>query len=59
MKRKGGEKEEREIDCLSEQHTQISTAGSNVGLLKIDFRNAFNEIKRSYFVEAACNVELD
>ena len=38
--------------------------GSNLGLLKIDFRNAFNEIKRSYFVKAACemfprNVELD
>ena len=30
--------------------------GSNLGLLKIDFRNAFNEIKHSYFVKAACEM---
>jgi hypothetical protein len=30
--------------------------GSNLGLLKIDFRNAFNEIKRSHFVKAACEM---
>ena len=30
--------------------------GSNFGLLKIDFRNALNEIKRSYFCKAACEM---
>ena len=44
-------------DCLSEHK------GSKLGLLKIDFRNAFNEVKRSHFVKSACemfpDVELD
>ena len=35
-------------DCLK-QHK-----GSKLGLLKIDFRNAFNLVKRSHFVKAAC-----
>ncbi len=34
-------------DCL-QQHK-----GSKLALLKIDFRNAFNEVKRSHFVKAA------
>ena len=34
-------------DCLN-QHK-----GSKLALLKIDFRNAFNEVKRSHFVKAA------
>ena len=29
---------------------------SKFGLLKIDFRNAFNEIKRSHFVKEACDI---
>ena len=35
--------------------------GSNLGLLKIDFRNAFNEIKRSCFIKAVGEIffELD
>ena len=35
-------------DCLQ------AHKGSKLGLLKFDFRNAFNEIKRSHFVKAAC-----
>jgi hypothetical protein len=34
-------------DCLNEHK------GSKLALLKIDFRNAFNEVKRSHFVKAA------
>ena len=34
-------------DCLNEHK------GSKLALFKIDFRNAFNEVKRSHFVKAA------
>ena len=34
-------------DCLQKHK------GSKLALLKIDFRNAFNEVKRSHFVKAA------
>ena len=37
-------------DSLSEHK------GSKLGLLKIDFRNAFNEVKRSHFVKSACEM---
>ena len=37
-------------DCLKEHK------GSKLGLLKIDFRNAFNLVKRSHFVKAACEM---
>ena len=30
--------------------------GSKLGLLKIDFRNAFNLIKRTHFVKSACEM---
>ena len=37
-------------DCLKEHK------GSKLGLLKIDFRDAFNLVKRSHFVKAACEM---
>ena len=37
-------------DCLNKHK------GSKLGLLKIDFRNAFNMVKRSHFVKAACEM---
>ena len=37
-------------DCLNEHK------GSKLALLKIDFRNAFNEVKRSHFVKAAAEM---
>ena len=37
-------------DCLKEHK------GSKLGLLKIDFRNAFNEVKRAHFVKSACEM---
>ena len=37
-------------DCIQK------TKGSELGLLKIDFRNAFNEINRDHFIKSACSM---
>ena len=52
-----------EVVAHSLRDTLSRHKGSKLGLLKIDFRNAFNEIKRSHFESSlrndSCDVELD
>jgi len=45
-----------EVVAHSLRDTLAKHKSSNLGLLKIDFRNAFNEVSRSHFVKAACKM---
>ena len=36
-------------------YEKILNADSNEGVLQIDFRNAFNSVKRSHVLQAACD----
>ena len=45
-----------EVVAHSLRDTLLRHKDSELGLLKIDFRNAFNEIKRSHFVKSACEM---
>ena len=45
-----------EVVAHSLRDTLLRHKDSKLGLLKIDFRNAFNEINRDHFVKAACEM---
>jgi hypothetical protein len=45
-----------EVVAHSLRDTLEKYKDSNLGLLKIDFRNAFNEVSRTHFIEAACKM---